>query len=83
MLVEGRKMRLSKLILWGMIIILVAGLIFYSLGYKITPSAIKSGAGGKGNIPNECQPPTGQDLASWKEHLGHHQETKYCLQYFK
>ena len=33
-------------------------------------------------IPEKCQVPAGQDLASWKEHLGHHAETKECLQYF-
>lgn len=35
-----------------------------------------------GNIPQKCQPPAGQDLASWKEHLGHHAETRDCLKYF-
>ncbi len=35
-----------------------------------------------GNIPEKCQVPAGQDLASWKEHLGHHTETKDCLKYF-
>ena len=35
------------------------------------------------DIPEECKPPAGQDLQSWKEHLGHHQNTLYCLDYFK
>ncbi len=35
------------------------------------------------NIPENCRPPAGQDLTSWKEHLGHHQETKECLKYFE
>lgn len=34
------------------------------------------------NIPENCRPPIGQDINSWKEHLGHHQETKECLKYF-
>lgn len=33
-------------------------------------------------IPEKCRLPAGQDLASWKEHLGHHAETQDCLQYF-
>ena len=34
-------------------------------------------------IPQECRLPQGQDLQSWKEHLGHHQNTLYCLDYYK
>lgn len=36
-----------------------------------------------GNIPENCRLPAGQDIDSWKEHLGHHSETKECLKYFK
>ena len=35
------------------------------------------------NIPEECRKPEGQDLQAWKEHLGHHQNTLYCLEYYK
>ncbi len=35
------------------------------------------------NIPAECRKPEGQSLEAWKEHLGHHQNTLYCLEYFK
>lgn len=35
------------------------------------------------NIPENCKPPAGQDINSWKEHLSHHEETKACLKYFK
>lgn len=34
------------------------------------------------NIPEQCRLPAGQDINSWKEHLGHHAETKECLKYF-
>ncbi len=37
----------------------------------------------KSNTPQECRPPAGQDVQSWKEHLGHHDNTKYCLEYYK
>ena len=36
-----------------------------------------------GSIPEECRLPEGQDLQGWKEHLGHHQNTLYCLDYYK
>ena len=35
------------------------------------------------DIPEKCKLPAGQDVNSWKEHLGHHAETKDCLKYFK
>ena len=34
-------------------------------------------------IPEKCRLPAGQDVEAWKEHLGHHEETKECLKYFK
>ena len=39
-------------------------------------------SGSYSNIPANCRPPAGQDIASWKEHLGHHEDTKECLKYF-
>ncbi|MDO8460286.1 MAG: hypothetical protein Q7S74_04210 [Nanoarchaeota archaeon] len=36
-----------------------------------------------GNLPEKCRLPAGQDVNSWKEHLGHHAETQDCLKYFK
>ena len=34
------------------------------------------------DLPEKCRPPAGQDVNSWKEHLGHHAETRDCLKYF-
>lgn len=34
------------------------------------------------DLPEKCRVPAGQDIASWKEHLGHHAETQDCLKYF-
>ncbi|MFA4952766.1 MAG: hypothetical protein WC584_00935 [Candidatus Pacearchaeota archaeon] len=34
-------------------------------------------------IPQECRLSQGENLQSWKEHLGHHQDTLYCLDYYK
>ncbi len=42
-----------------------------------------SSSGEYGNLPEKCRLPAGQEVDSWKEHLGHHTETKECLKYFK
>lgn len=35
-------------------------------------------------IPEECQLPSyDNDVNKWKEHLGHHENTWYCLDYYK
>ncbi len=35
------------------------------------------------SIPEECRLPAGKnDLESWKEHLSHHENTLYCLDYY-
>jgi len=35
------------------------------------------------NIPEDCRLPTYETrIESWKEHLSHHQNTLYCLDYF-
>ena len=39
--------------------------------------------GSDSGIPEKCRVPAGQDVNSWKEHLGHHAETKECLKYYK
>ncbi len=36
------------------------------------------------NIPEECRIPNYEnDVQAWKEHLSHHQNTLYCLDYYK
>ena len=35
-------------------------------------------------IPEECRMPEYENnLEEWKEHLSHHQNTLYCLNYYK
>ena len=67
------------------IIIIVIALsvlaILYATG--IINFNIGKNSGNSGNIPEECKLPAGQDINSWKEHLGHHENTKYCLDYYK
>ena len=70
------------------VIILVIAAVLYTTGIisinlgKKAGNSVNSG-GNYENIPQECQPPAGQDINAWKEHLGHHENTKYCLEYFK
>jgi len=84
-----KKTRIEKgrIILWGIVIAVVILLLFLSLGFGIIKSG-SNGAGGSSSadnyasLPEKCRPPAGQDIAAWKEHLGHHAETQECLQYF-
>lgn len=77
-------MKTSKIIIWGIAIIVVILLIFASLGFRITNAGNSGGSTGDNyaSLPEKCRPPAGQDIASWKEHLGHHAETQDCLNYF-
>ena len=77
-----------KAFLYGIIIVSLLFLIMASFGVihvgalQSSTSVAGNAVGAGGNIPEKCQVPAGQDLASWKEHLGHHTETKDCLKYF-
>ncbi len=62
-------------------VLYAAGIINFNFGKKSENSA--SSGGGSGDIPQECQKPADQDIQAWKEHLEHHENTKYCLDYFK
>ena len=46
----------------------------------LTGNQIRSNSG---EMPEKCRLPSGQNVESWKEHLGHHSETRDCLEYFK
>jgi len=75
------------------IIIIVAILVIFAVLYTTGIISINIGKSGNsvgasgikssGNMPQECQAPAGQDINAWKEHLGHHENTKYCLDYYK
>ena len=73
-------METQKVILWVVVAVLLVALLFLASGYKINIS--KSGGLVSGAMPEKCKLPAGQDVASWKEHLGHHAETQECLKYF-
>lgn len=71
-----------------LVLLLMAGL--FNLGRMSGNSVQQSKTSDAGlgkyrsnEIPEECKVPQGQDIQSWKEHLGHHQNTLYCLDYYK
>jgi len=76
-------MKTSKIILWVALIIVLSLLLLTNLGFKITRNNDITGSSYAGSIPEKCRVPAGQDIESWKEHLGHHSETQECLKYFK
>lgn len=67
---------------WNIIIYLVLLVIILFLLIKPSKLNIFENKNCK-NIPEECKVPAGQNTQSWKEHLGHHENTKYCLKYYK
>ena len=71
----------KKIITYIVIGIIILLLLFSSFGMIKFNSNTNSES--SNNIPEKCRVPQGQDIESWKEHLGHHAETKDCLQYFK
>ena len=75
----------GKIIIYSTLILIVLLILFLNLGVislnsdkssQITTSETNQ------NIPEKCQVPSGQNIDSWKEHLGHHTETQDCLKYF-
>ncbi|MEK6792940.1 MAG: hypothetical protein AABX96_05285 [Nanoarchaeota archaeon] len=75
----------GKAIIYSILILLVLFLLSVSTGLidlKSSKSAQSTASETSQDIPEKCQVPSGQDIKSWKEHLGHHAETKDCLKYF-
>lgn len=77
-----------KSFVYGVLTVFVLVLATASFGYAhigkvgaVNGQAINSGDS-LSNIPEKCRVPVGQDVESWKEHLGHHAETRECLNYF-
>ena len=78
----------GKAVVYSILILLVLLLLSISLGIinlnsdKSAQSVTSSRSETNQNMPEKCKVPTGQDIKSWKEHLGHHSETQDCLKYF-
>ena len=79
---------MNKVILCGAIILISVLVVASFLITLNAGNATKNSNGDlekfrASNIPEECRLPAGNnDIDAWKEHLGHHQETKFCLYYF-
>ena len=74
----------KKIIAYIMIGIIILLLILSSFGVlNFNSGRVSTGNNDYSNLPQECRPPAGQDIEAWKEHLGHHQNTLYCLEYYK
>ncbi len=78
-----------KSFLYGVLTVFVLLLAMASFGFAhigkvgaFSGNAVSGSQTDSGNIPEKCRVPSGQDLASWKEHLGHHGDTQECLKYF-
>jgi hypothetical protein len=75
----------------GIILILVLGSVILSSGV-LNGNSIKEDVDNKNpelekyrseDIPEDCRLPEYEsDLGWWKEHLSHHKETLYCLDYY-
>ncbi len=76
----GIKMEKDKVIFIILMIVLALSVIV--VFYNFTAFNKIQSSGSSGNMPQECRTPAGQDVESWKEHLGHHENTKYCLEYY-
>ena len=71
----------------GVLLLLLIGSLFAGF-LKTDPNVVKTqdtdlSKYSSEKIPQECRLPEGKDLQGWKEHLGHHENTKYCLDYYK
>ncbi len=78
--------------IWMFVIVILLILLVIASVVKISGNSVVNSNGNSGtnldkyssnSIPAECRLPEGQDLQGWKEHLGHHENTKYCLEYYK
>ena len=78
-------MERKKIILYVIIGVILLLLMFSSFDMiRFNNTGENSGSNSiNGNIPEKCRKPDGQDLESWKAHLSHHQNTLYCLDYYK
>ncbi len=78
-----RNIDASTIVVGIAIVVLVISLVvFFNLNFNTATKSVGI-SGNYGNLPEKCRPPAGQDIESWKQHLGHHAETQDCLQYFK
>lgn len=74
--------RIIAYIVIGIIILLLLFSSFGMINFNLNTNS-NTNSENYGDMPENCRPPAGQDIESWKEHLGHHEDTLYCLEYYK
>ncbi len=72
----------GKTLVYGAIILIILLLLIVSFKGTNQRSDGINEKNEYSSIPEKCRPPSGEGISSWKEHLGHHAETRECLQYF-
>lgn len=78
----------EKVVLIVILVLLIIGLGIFFLKSSYTDSSTSNSKTidtqfEDNDMPEKCRLPAGQDVNSWKEHLGHHVETKDCIKYFE
>ena len=84
-------MKTKNLIYIGVVLIVLVGSLFAGLGMRSRNEEISGNVVNinldkyrSEDIPEECRLGDYDDnIESWKQHLSHHQETLYCLDYYK
>ncbi len=69
----------------GLFILLLALGSFGILNFKkliVSSSNDNNNILSNDGLPEKCRVPKGESINSWKDHLGHHPETRDCLKYF-
>ncbi len=79
---SGNTIEISGKTIAAIVILLLLLVSTFGMFLLKSPSNNNGSAAGLDGIPEKCKLPAGQDANSWKEHLGHHEDTKECLKYF-
>lgn len=74
----------------GVVVLLVVGTALLMLGFSSEEGIVAAGEDldleqyRSEDIPADCRLPVYESrIESWKQHLSHHEDTLYCLEYFK
>ncbi len=87
--VKGRNKKVLDYIAIGVVVLLLVGSVVVGLSLSSSDDVIVAGdldleQYRSEDIPVDCRLPVYESrIESWKEHLGHHENTLYCLEYFK
>ena len=72
----------------GVVVLLLIGIVVVGFGFfssedEVVVEDLDLGRYRGEGIPVDCRLPVYENsVESWKEHLSHHEDTHYCLEYF-